>query len=198
VTMIVPPQRQHPARSQRPALPTPAPGGPPPPADTVDIDTTDIDTTDIDTAGTDTTGVDTDDPRGRTDELVARGLADYVQAVADALHVGAEAVDSEVTDTVTGYIALGARSPAWPNRDLMLVWNERVGWVLAVETPPAEPAVVLAYLGAERVAEPSVVARFVDNTLAGRPAGRDRPPVPATAGREELGAELARYSAARH
>lgn len=180
MTMAVP-QRQTPNGSQWRVDTAPSPGG--------------------DTGGTvrPDTGWDggsggEDDTGGRTDELVARGLADYVLAVADALHVGTEATDSEVTDTVTGYIALGARSAAWPNRDLMLVWNERVGWALAVETPPAEDDVVLAYLGEELVAEPSVVARFVGDVLDGRSAGHDRPPAPAEAGRAELGARLARYS----
>jgi hypothetical protein len=142
-------------------------------------------------------GIATSAPRGvdrrtETDLALARGLDGYVRAVADALEVGIEATDSEVSDTATAYLGLAVRSPAHPDRDLMLVWTERHGWALAVETAPTEPPAVLSYLGADVVPEPRDVARFVTDVLAGsRPVGLNAPDV--ASGRHDVGSRLARY-----
>lgn len=132
------------------------------------------------------------DRRTETDLALARGLTGYVHAVADALEVGIEATDSEVSDTATAYLGLAVRSPAHPDRDLMLVWTERHGWALAVETAPTEPPAVLSYLGADAVPEPRDVARFVTDVLAGsRLVGLNPPHV--ASGRHDVGSRLARY-----
>jgi hypothetical protein len=137
------------------------------------------------------------DQQAQTDGQLGRGLAGYLAAVASSLDVSVEATASEVTDTATAYLALAARTPEHPGRDLMLVWNERHGWRLAVETNPGEDAVVLAYLGADPVPEPAVVARFVHDVLAGAPAGATTAPWDdADADRDALGDRLARYTEA--
>jgi hypothetical protein len=105
-------------------------------------------------------------------------LGVYVNRVAAAVGVPVEATGYEVTDTATAYLALDQRSPARPDHDLMLVWDERLGWYIAAETTPTEPPGVLAYLDGDAVPTPTAVARFVLDTAAGRPANRIRPVLP--------------------
>lgn len=98
---------------------------------------------------------------------VTRGLAGYLSAVATAVGVPVEGTSYEVSDTATAYLALIRRLPDRPDHDLMLVWSERVGWAISVETQPTEPPVVLALLGGDLVPEPQAVVRFVTAVLAG-------------------------------
>jgi hypothetical protein len=134
-----------------------------------------------------------DDRRAAADSALARGLSGYIRAVADALDVTVEATDFEVSDTATAYLGLAVTSDQHPDHDLMLIWSERHGWLLAAETAPAERPAVLAYLGADLVPEPASVARFVRNAIADFPGGARTPPS-ITAGRRDVGARLARYA----
>jgi hypothetical protein len=102
-------------------------------------------------------------------------LAAYVHLVAAAIGVSTEATGSEVSDTATAYLGLDQRWPALPDQDLMLVWDERLGWYVAVENKPAEAPVVLAYLDGDTVPTPAVVARFVADAAAGSHMPRIRP-----------------------
>ncbi|MQA10043.1 MAG: hypothetical protein GEU98_16110 [Pseudonocardiaceae bacterium] len=128
-----------------------------------------------------------------------RGLAGYLRAIAAAVGVSKEGTTFEISDTATAYLALDGRWSGRPGQDLMLVWSERHGWVVAVETDPAEAPVVLAYFGGDDpVPEPRVVARFVTDVVAGVAAGGhdDRPPRPAFSivnNRQLLAERLARY-----
>ena len=133
------------------------------------------------------------DRRAEADRALAEGLAGYVRAVAAALNVGAEATAFEVSDTATAYLALSVRSTAHPGRDLMLVWTERYGWALSVETAPTEPPAVLACLGPDVVPGPVEVVGFVTGVLAGS-SRASRVPPRVVAGRREVGARLARYA----
>jgi hypothetical protein len=107
-----------------------------------------------------------DDPNGGWSAL-SRSLADYVQQVADAIGVPAHAVAYEVSDTATAYLGLAQRSPNHAGRDLMLVWDEQLGWYVAIETHPDEGPLVLSYLRGDAVPPPAVVARFVAAVLDG-------------------------------
>ncbi|QFZ24382.1 hypothetical protein EKG83_20510 [Saccharothrix syringae] len=109
---------------------------------------------------------------------MALALGDYVRAVADALGVPPEGTTHEVTDTVTAYVALSCRAPEHPDRDLMLVWTERRGWELSVETGPAERPIVLARRGGDVVPGPEAVARFVAESVAGGRSERAALPSP--------------------
>ncbi len=111
-------------------------------------------------------------------QALSHSLAGYVRQVAAAIGVPADAVGYEVSDTATAYLGLAGRSPERPGRDLMLAWDERLGWYVGVETHPEEAPIVICYLGGEAVPPPSAVARFVTETLAGRQAGRLRPVLP--------------------
>ncbi|MBB4689467.1 DUF6292 family protein [Amycolatopsis jiangsuensis] len=102
-----------------------------------------------------------DDPQALRRVLVA-----YVREVAAAVGVSPECTSCEVADTVTAYVALNGRSPRFPGRDLMLLWNAGQGWTLSVETVPAEPAVVVARLRGEVTPEPARVRRFVAELLS--------------------------------
>lgn len=66
-----------------------------------------------------------------------QSLRRYIEAVALAIGLPADGVGSELADTATGYIALTARSLAFPGRDLMLIWTGNGGWALATEDLPS-------------------------------------------------------------
>jgi Family of unknown function (DUF6292) len=118
-----------------------------------------------------------DDPVHRPVTLTRR-LAAYVRQVAAELGVPAEATGYEVSDTATAYLGLDQRYPTRPDQDLMLVWDERLGWYIGVETVPSEPPRVLAYLAGAAVPPPAAVARFVTDAVAGRNVCRIRPVLP--------------------
>ncbi|MFL6142316.1 MAG: DUF6292 family protein [Labedaea sp.] len=108
-----------------------------------------------------------------------RGLAGYVRAVAAELRVSEEATGFEISDTVTAYLGLTERNPDCPGRDLMLVWNQRDGWLVAVETRPAEQPLVVGYLGtADILPSPDRVAGFVAGVLGGSQPLGPRPAFP--------------------
>jgi hypothetical protein len=125
-----------------------------------------------------------------------RGLGGYVHAVARAVGVSPEATSYEVSDTATAYLGLNRRVPKHPDRDLMLVWGERDGWLVAVETDPVEEPIVLAYLGGDVLPGPEAVARFVTDLVAGGAPGQTTAPGFRSPGdRDELAERLARYVA---
>lgn len=109
---------------------------------------------------------------------LSRRLADYVQQVAAAVGVSADAVSHEVTDTATAYIPLDRRSVTQPEHDLMLVWDELLGWYVAAETTPTEAPVVIGYLVGDLVPPPSAVARFAVDIAEGGHVDRIRPVSP--------------------
>jgi hypothetical protein len=114
-----------------------------------------------------------------------RGLAGYVHAVATELGVPKEATGFEISDTITAYLGLPDRHPDCPHRDLMLVWNERDGWLVAAETHPTEPIIVIGYLGGyDILPHPRTVARFVGNLRTGFLLGRPRPTYPPLTARD--------------
>ncbi|VVJ21815.1 Uncharacterised protein [Amycolatopsis camponoti] len=123
-----------------------------------------------------------------------RSLGEYVRAVAAAVGVPDESTTVEISDTATAYLGLPRRWLDRPDHDVMLVWSERRGWSLAVETDPAEAAVVLAYQGGgDLVPDPDAVARFVADTAAGRHTGQERPAPVAAGTRRSLAEQLRPY-----
>ncbi|MGW4484923.1 DUF6292 family protein [Amycolatopsis sp. NPDC004368] len=125
--------------------------------------------------------------------MLRRALVGYVRAVAEAVGVSVEGTSCEVADTVTAYVALSRRSPRYPGRDLMLLWNSRTGWTLSVETAPAEPPLVVSLLGGDVVPEPALVARFVAEVVSAPDNGAwTTPPSRAATDRGALAARLER------
>lgn len=127
-----------------------------------------------------------------THEL-SQGLAAYVRAVALALDLPDEGTSFEISDTATAYVAL-RQAARRPGEDLMLVWSERSGWALAVETDPGAGSSVIAYFGGDdAVPKPSLVASFVREVLAGE-RGPGRSPAFSTEGnRTDLAERLYPY-----
>jgi hypothetical protein len=111
--------------------------------------------------------------------VLLHALAGYVREVATTLDVPMDAVGYEVSDTATAY--LGLTHHRWvqhPDRDLMLIWDEQLGWSVAVETVPGEPPSVVGNLAGDTVPTPTAVATFVTDVVVGRHSNRLRPVLP--------------------
>jgi len=115
-----------------------------------------------------------DDGQGGVPAL-GHSLGRYVRQVAAAIGVPTDAVGYEVSDTATAYLGLTDRLPEHAGRDLMLVWDERLGWYVGIEPRPDEPPRVLCYLGGDAVPSTATVARFVAETVAGGRTNHLRP-----------------------
>lgn len=122
---------------------------------------------------------------------LSRGLAGYLSAVATAVGVPPEGTTFEVSDTATAYLALTRRWRRRPGRDLMLVWSERAGWAVSVETDPGEAPVIVSRLGGDCVPTPEAVAQFVVDALAAPAPGTT--PAPKALNRPRLTESLNRY-----
>ncbi|MEU5259404.1 DUF6292 family protein [Amycolatopsis sp. NPDC021455] len=125
------------------------------------------------------------------------GLSGYLAVVSAALGVGGESCTADLDVPASAYVALDLRLPRHPGRDLALLWDERHGWALAMETHSGEDLLVLAYLGDDLVPSPARVRGFV---AAIRDAGGpSAPPVPPDlrGDREELLERLLRYRRGR-
>ncbi|GGP78404.1 DUF6292 family protein [Saccharothrix coeruleofusca] len=127
-------------------------------------------------------------------DALSRALGDYVRMVAEAVGVPREGTTCEVTDTVTAYLALNCRSAQHPGRDLMLAWSASQGWVLSVETAPAEPPVVLSRAGRDLVPAPGAVARFVAESTTPRPRERACAVLPAHVDWSDLAERMERHT----
>ncbi|GAB3432775.1 DUF6292 family protein [Actinophytocola sediminis] len=112
------------------------------------------------------------DPRSQT----ARALHRYTGLVSVALGQAGDAFWVHTESPATGYIPLADRAPAFPNRDLALLWDERHGWSAAIETASGEDLIVVSYLGRDILPPPSVVARFAAALIAGKGPGVPEPP----------------------
>ena len=131
------------------------------------------------------------EPRGRS----SRGLHRYVELVSEALGQTGDAYWVHNETPATGYIPLDDRMPAFPDRDLALLWDERHGWCVAIETASGEDLIVLSYLGSEILPAPRVVARFATDAVAGKGPGQAEPPAFREAGADDdLADRLAAYS----
>lgn len=88
-------------------------------------------------------------------------LWSYLADVTGALGIGLESCTVDHDAPVSAYIALDGQLPAFPGRDVALLWDELHGWAAAVETHSGEDLIVIRYLGGPSVAPPaSRVAEF--------------------------------------
>lgn len=125
----------------------------------------------------------------------ARGLRRYVQLVAEEIGCSGDAFWVQLESPVSAYLPMEDQLPRYPNRDLALLWDERHGWCLAVETASGEDLIVVSYFGHSHVPPPRVVAAFVAQLLSGGAAGQSEPPAFGTTP-ADLGAALGRYAPA--
>lgn len=97
------------------------------------------------------------------------GLGRYLRTVADALDLTSGAVNWEIAEEATAYVALDGRIPRFPDRNLMLVWHEARGWLVATEPQGShDSSTVVARLRGDIVPSPGAVAAFVRGVMSGR------------------------------
>lgn len=106
-----------------------------------------------------------------SDGGAARGLRHYVRLVAEAIGVGSEASVLQLHDPVSAYLALDRRVPGHGGQDLALLWDERVGWALGVETEGSADVGVLGYLAVDVLPAPWLVAEYVQRACRGEGTG---------------------------
>ncbi len=131
----------------------------------------------------DATGLAAGIPRRRQADLeveqAERGLRAYAHQVATAVGSGPESAVAELEPEPNIYVALSARSAAYPDDDAALVWNDQHGWAVAIESGSgAGPQLVVTdHLGPDLLPAPVVVARFAAEVLARADrTARPRPP----------------------
>jgi hypothetical protein len=127
-------------------------------------------------------------------EAALLGLHRYVRRVNRALGLHGDAFCVHMDPTAGAYIALDRRLPDWPDRDAALIWTERHGWAMAVETNCGEDLVVVGYLGGELLSPPRAVAEFAQEMLAGNRSPRCEDP-PSFRDEGDLAHRLAAYPA---
>ncbi|PKW00177.1 hypothetical protein ATK30_0264 [Amycolatopsis echigonensis] len=119
-------------------------------------------------------------------------LAGYVSQVAERVGIPLDAVTHEVTDTATAYLGLVSRTAGHPEHDLMLVWDERLGWSIAIEPRGDDQPPAICRLRGHIAPPPGAVAQFVADVLDGHRDGQ-LSPVPAQLDRTTLAAHLSTF-----
>lgn len=106
----------------------------------------------------------------------ARGLRRYVRLVAEELGCSGDAFSVDTEAPVSAYLPLDDRVPAFPERDLALIWTPLHGWYAAIETASGEDLIVVSYAGDEVLPSPAEVAMYVRALVEGGGPGRPTPP----------------------
>jgi hypothetical protein len=97
--------------------------------------------------------------------------------VASALGVGLESCAIDPNPPASVYVALDAKLSGFPDRDLALLWDERLGWSAAVEAHAGKDLIVVTYRGGELLPdEPRDVVGFVRALVADRWTAGTTPP----------------------
>jgi len=105
------------------------------------------------------------------DSTEIRGLREYVRLVADAVGLSDPCWFVQTDQPAHAYIALAERLPAFPNRDVALLWDEDNGWTLGLESASSGELLVLRHLCDEVVPSPSRTAAAVRDAFR-QPATR--------------------------
>ncbi|MFD8495372.1 DUF6292 family protein [Amycolatopsis sp. NPDC059657] len=118
---------------------------------------------------------------------LSRVLREYLSLTARAVGVGWESCTVDLDEPVSAYVALDWRLDRFPGRDVALLWDEVNGWAVAVEAPGGESAIVLSYLGGDRlVPEPAEVVALLEAVRADdHSIGQPDPPRLRAAGRHD-------------
>lgn len=107
-------------------------------------------------------------------EPAEAALHAYVGGIAEHLGVSPERTSCDASVPASACIGFDHCEAAFPHRDLSLVWDERLGWAAAVQTPSGE-LVPVSYLGTSAVPPVNVVTSFITDLVAGRERGRHQP-----------------------
>ena len=112
------------------------------------------------------------------DDRVARGLQHYILQVRLALGLRGECSYSQADEPASAYIALDDRLDAYPDRDVALLWDERLGWSAALEDHRSSDLLVVAYFGQTVLPPPAEVAKWTANLFHVLPddGGQAQPP----------------------
>lgn len=120
------------------------------------------------------------------DDAVTRSLHEYARAVARALGVVGDSWCVETEPRAEVYLALDVRLASFPDRDVALLWDERRGWSVAVETGSGEDLIVVeTYAGGVRP-PPEAVARWAERVFGAWSTGTARTPSPRRGDRADL------------
>ncbi|MEV6714654.1 DUF6292 family protein [Lentzea sp. NPDC051208] len=101
------------------------------------------------------------------DDTWTRGVRRHVRLVARALGLSPQCCCVQGERPSNAYVALDGRLPDFPGREVALLWDERHGWSLAIETHSGEDLIVVEQHGDELRPEPSSVARWARSALRG-------------------------------
>ena len=99
------------------------------------------------------------------DDSVGRGLQRYVRLVGKALGLRGECSYVQADEIAHAYIALDGHHPRFPGHDVALVWDERRGWSVAVETHSGEDLLVVGHYGRDALPAPRVIAAWTRQVL---------------------------------
>lgn len=139
----------------------------------------------------DETGGDIGDESG---DGIGAGLRGYAAAVGARLGVGLESCTIDPHGPASVYLALDDTHADFPDRDVALLWDERHGWALAIETHSGEDLIVLSYLGDHLLPTAGRVSRFARSVLTGEHRlGQPTPPALPPARRADWAPKLAEY-----
>ncbi|MEJ2852129.1 MULTISPECIES: DUF6292 family protein [unclassified Saccharothrix] len=122
------------------------------------------------------------------EDAATRVLREYVRLVTAALGLSGECSVVQAERPASVYLAVDGHLPGFPEYDAALVWDERRGWAVAVESGGAQDLVVQERLPGDVLPPPDVVASWATDVLRGETVPRpvsdltQRRRTPATAG----------------
>ncbi|RSM79693.1 hypothetical protein DL991_12855 [Amycolatopsis sp. WAC 01375] len=129
------------------------------------------------------------------DDVILKGLHRYVSLVIEALGLHGDACCVQLEPIASAYIALERRLPNRPDRDVALLWDERHGWALGVETSSGEDLIVIGYQGLELLPPPRAVATFAESLYSDEATALlEPPPLGAAESEDGLALRLAAYA----
>lgn len=124
-----------------------------------------------------------------------RGLRGYLCAVAAELGMAGDDACAEGGPPASAHLAVRGHLSSFPDRAVVLVWDEEYGWAAAVGIEQEDDLVVLSYLGDEVLPPAAAVAAFTRALLRGEHPGDPRPiRLRAVGDPDDLGDRLGRYA----
>jgi hypothetical protein len=127
------------------------------------------------------------------DDSVARALRGYVRMVRQALGLRGECSYVQDDGPASAYIALDGRLSRFPGRDVALLWDERHGWSLAIETHSGEELFTVARLAQDVLPSPDTVAAWVRRQFLSEPETEHGEHRPASVDADTMRDRLAAY-----